>query len=178
MQNPLRKHRRAFVKVVEGSKIYNFPIHCFVHFYSNFWRFSCSNRGTLKHFRADGAPCRARQRHAAHTPVPRRLGVHAVRIPRSRAPSRGPRTRAPQSHPRAMRLASRAPRPCPAVGLPLRLCVRASLGRRRTTARCRRYLRREASQNRLFKATPPPSRPSRSACSRALSVVRHGHHRR
>jgi hypothetical protein len=32
MQNPLRKHPRAFVKVVENSEIYNFPIHNLVHF--------------------------------------------------------------------------------------------------------------------------------------------------
>jgi hypothetical protein len=30
------KHPRAFVKVVEGSEIYNFPIHLLVHF-------SCKN---------------------------------------------------------------------------------------------------------------------------------------
>jgi protein-arginine kinase activator protein McsA len=27
-----QKHHRAFVKVVEGSEIYNFPIHQLVHF--------------------------------------------------------------------------------------------------------------------------------------------------
>jgi hypothetical protein len=32
------KHYTTFVKVVEGSEIYNFPIHHFVHFYSTFWR--------------------------------------------------------------------------------------------------------------------------------------------
>jgi hypothetical protein len=37
------KHPRAFVDVVEGSEIYNFPIHQFVHFYSNFWSSSISN---------------------------------------------------------------------------------------------------------------------------------------
>jgi hypothetical protein len=36
VQNPLRKHPRAFVKVVEGSEIYNFAIHHLVHF-------SCKN---------------------------------------------------------------------------------------------------------------------------------------
>jgi hypothetical protein len=35
---PSKKHCTAFVKVVEGSEIYNFPIHHFVHFYSTFWR--------------------------------------------------------------------------------------------------------------------------------------------
>jgi hypothetical protein len=47
-KNRGEKHHTAFVKVVEGSEIDNFPIHHFVHFYSNFWRFSCSNRGTVK----------------------------------------------------------------------------------------------------------------------------------
>jgi hypothetical protein len=36
--NRREKHYTAFVKVVEGSEIYNFPIHHFVHFYSTFWR--------------------------------------------------------------------------------------------------------------------------------------------
>jgi hypothetical protein len=47
-KNRGEKHHTAFVKVVEGSEIDNFPIHHFVHFYSNFWRFSRSNRGTVK----------------------------------------------------------------------------------------------------------------------------------
>jgi hypothetical protein len=38
------KHPRAFVKVVEGSEIYNIPIHHVVHFYSNFWSLKRSNR--------------------------------------------------------------------------------------------------------------------------------------
>jgi hypothetical protein len=50
------KHPRAFVKVVEGSEIYNFPIHYFVHFYSNFWRNSFSNRA--KWIRDDVAPAK------------------------------------------------------------------------------------------------------------------------
>jgi hypothetical protein len=32
MQNPLRKHRTVFVKVVEGSEINNFTIHHLVQF--------------------------------------------------------------------------------------------------------------------------------------------------
>jgi hypothetical protein len=32
LQNPWRKHPRTFVKVVEGTEIYNFPIHHLVHF--------------------------------------------------------------------------------------------------------------------------------------------------
>jgi hypothetical protein len=40
------KHPKAFVRVVEGSEVYKFPIHHFVHFYLKFWKISCSNRGT------------------------------------------------------------------------------------------------------------------------------------
>jgi hypothetical protein len=46
------KHPRAFVKFVEGSGIYNFPVHHCVHFYSNFWSFRCSNRGAVTQGRA------------------------------------------------------------------------------------------------------------------------------
>jgi hypothetical protein len=54
------KHPRAFVKVVEGSGIYNFLIHHFVHFNSNFWRFLRLNSGTVNLCRAgDSAPRRA-----------------------------------------------------------------------------------------------------------------------
>jgi hypothetical protein len=44
------KHPMAFVKVVEGSEIYNFPIHHSVHFSSNFWRKTQSNRRWLANF--------------------------------------------------------------------------------------------------------------------------------
>jgi hypothetical protein len=44
------KHNTTFVKVVEGSEIYNFPIHHFVHLYSTFWRFTCSNRHAVTQF--------------------------------------------------------------------------------------------------------------------------------
>jgi hypothetical protein len=57
----LEKHITAFVKVVEGSEIYNFPIHHFVHFYSTFWSYTCSNGGTGKH-----SASRAATSHAAH----------------------------------------------------------------------------------------------------------------
>jgi hypothetical protein len=58
LQNPLRKHPRAFVIVVEGSEIYNFPIHHFVHFYSKFGRKSRSNRGPIEQIAAE-TRCRA-----------------------------------------------------------------------------------------------------------------------
>jgi hypothetical protein len=70
------------VKVVEGSEIYNFPIHHFVHLYSTFWSLTCSNRDTVTQLRpADAAP-RPRHnvahagraaRHASARPLPRCL---------------------------------------------------------------------------------------------------------
>jgi hypothetical protein len=42
------KHPRAFVKVVESSEIYNFPVRHIVHFYSNVGRKSQSNQSKLK----------------------------------------------------------------------------------------------------------------------------------
>jgi hypothetical protein len=71
VQNPLRKHPRAFVVVVEGSEIYNFPIHHLLHFYSKFGRKSWSNRGTIKQItaetrrRANRCAGRARARRTA-----------------------------------------------------------------------------------------------------------------
>jgi hypothetical protein len=63
----------AFVKVVEGSEIYNFPIHHFVHFCSKFWRYSCSNRGTVKQnqvCRCHTAMSHARARRSASASAP------------------------------------------------------------------------------------------------------------
>jgi hypothetical protein len=105
----------AFVKIVEGSEIYNFPIHYFVHFYSKFWSFACSNGDSAKRVRASwrrAALCAAtspapvcvfRRRHP-----PRRLdyspAARAARRPRRttagahhtvhRSVPRPPRTRA------------------------------------------------------------------------------------
>jgi hypothetical protein len=59
------KHPRAFVKVVEGSEIYNFPIHHLMHFYSNFWSFRRSNRGAVSQGRA-GRHRTAPRRNVAH----------------------------------------------------------------------------------------------------------------
>jgi hypothetical protein len=76
MQNPLRKNPTAFVKVVGGSEIYNFPIHHFVHFYSNFWSFSISNseliwalRRGIAPARAPSAPARAPRPHRRPDPL-------------------------------------------------------------------------------------------------------------
>jgi hypothetical protein len=91
------KHYTAFVKVVEGSEIYNFTIHHIVHFYSNFGRKSWSNRGTPSKFlpraRSRARPLRA---NAAH------LGIRAVRaLPE--VPSRLPNTTRPFPTSRACR---------------------------------------------------------------------------
>jgi hypothetical protein len=89
------KHHRAFVKVVEGSEIYIFPIHHLVHFYSIFWSFTRSNRGTVKQIQASrrrAATSRAHAHHARTAPSlvfgPTRafLRTRAPRPPR--APSR------------------------------------------------------------------------------------------
>jgi hypothetical protein len=79
----------TFLKVVEGSEIYIFPIHHLLHFYSNFWRFPRSNRGTVKYVRAGrrrAAPASLfgphADRGAARLPkaqrAPRRLELGAV----------------------------------------------------------------------------------------------------
>jgi hypothetical protein len=48
VHNPWRKTLDDLLKVLEGSEIYNFPIHNFVHFYSTFWSYACSNRDAGK----------------------------------------------------------------------------------------------------------------------------------
>jgi hypothetical protein len=92
------KHPRAFVKVVEGSEIYNFPIHHFVHFYSKFGRKSRSNRGTVKQIAAGTRHCASRCAGRA-VPPPRCPGPPAPSrgrpFPRSRTPSEA--SRAPSS---------------------------------------------------------------------------------
>jgi hypothetical protein len=85
------KHHIAVVKVVEGSEIYNFSIHHFVHFYSTFWSFKRSNRDTVTQLRpADVAPRRRtrRARRASGRSSPRCLGPTG-------APFRGTRVLSP-----------------------------------------------------------------------------------
>jgi hypothetical protein len=62
------KHLTAFVKVVEGSEIYNFPIYHFVHFYSKFLGKTWSNVGTPTHLE----PHRAAPRRVGPRPRARR----------------------------------------------------------------------------------------------------------
>jgi hypothetical protein len=86
------KHPRAFVKVVEGSEISNFGIHCSVHFSTNFWSKSQSNQSAPQHVVLD--------RDVASRRAPARAAARQGRPPwRSspRAASRGlpfPRPRA------------------------------------------------------------------------------------
>jgi hypothetical protein len=76
----------AFLKVVDGSEIYNFPIHYFVHFYSTFWIFTCSNRGTVTEFSV--GRCRAAPRCDVARASPR---TQAQCVARGRASlGRGP----------------------------------------------------------------------------------------
>jgi hypothetical protein len=69
VQNPLRKHYRAFVKVAEGSEIYNFPIHRLVHFSSKIGSKTCSKWPRIKLLRKN-QPRRDVARAGA--PAPRR----------------------------------------------------------------------------------------------------------
>jgi hypothetical protein len=86
------KHYTVFVKVVEGSEIYNFPIHHFVHFYSNFLRKTHSKRGTSTRSRAGrrrAATPRAGARPSTFGPAdhfPRPLLPHAAHTPRHLEP--------------------------------------------------------------------------------------------
>jgi hypothetical protein len=172
VQNPLKKHHTTFVKVVEGSEIYNFPIQHFGHFYSNFWSFKRSNRGTMTQFWA------SRRRAATSRAAPQHLGVRAPL-----APSRG--TASSLGH--ALTEAARSPR------FPL-----ADRSRHRVTvgppwfsslyARLPRYGRRTAainagnpSRRRLGAAPSYLGYKWRGCLARAnteLAAVGHGSHRR
>jgi hypothetical protein len=77
--------------------MYNFPIHHFVHFYSKFWSFTCSNRGTAKRNRV------SRRRVALCTATSRRLGVCA-----SAAPPEATRRPSPRTFPRPTRTLRRS----------------------------------------------------------------------
>jgi hypothetical protein len=70
LQKPLRKHLRAFVKVVEGSEIYNFGIHCSVHFSSSFGRKPCSKLPSRNGFGRVAASPRRRDGQAPRAPAP------------------------------------------------------------------------------------------------------------
>jgi hypothetical protein len=81
------------VKVVEGSEIYNFPIHHLVHFYTNFWSKSQSNQPAQQRvtLERDVAPRPRAHDALASAPSATLLGwLYCPRpVPRSLAPSRG-----------------------------------------------------------------------------------------
>jgi hypothetical protein len=79
----------AFVKVVGGSEIYNFPIHHLLHFSTNFWRKSYSNRGSATRFQASWRSAPRRRATPARRSSPRSF-PRPTRAPR-RIESRAPR---------------------------------------------------------------------------------------
>jgi hypothetical protein len=94
-QNPLINHPRAFVKVVECSEIYNFPIHHLVHFSCKTSSFYPSNSASPEENRP-AATSLALQRARAPAHAVHRLGVRApsrlpeaARLPKA---ARAPRT--------------------------------------------------------------------------------------
>jgi hypothetical protein len=140
MQNLWGKHYTAFVKVVGGSYIYNFPIHHFVHLYSSFGRKTCSKWLSLKS--ATPGPGRAATsrrpaRRARRASGRRRLGVRSRQRTFPRLPRTFPRPRAsqcaskssrPAPHPtdrsvRGFRPDARLPRSRPYYGEPVTLCA-------------------------------------------------------
>jgi hypothetical protein len=86
LQKPLRKDLRAFVKVVGGNEIYNFCIHCSVHFSSNFWRKTRSNRRWLANWWSGRCP--GALEHRRPDTWPASLGVWTRVVPRDLAPRR------------------------------------------------------------------------------------------
>jgi hypothetical protein len=84
------KHYTAFVNAVEGSEIYNFPIHHIVHFYSRFLRKTRSSRGSpqrsapeREHARATASPARhAATRQLCPAPAICRFGARARTQPK------------------------------------------------------------------------------------------------
>jgi hypothetical protein len=131
------KHHTAFVKVVEGSEIYNFPIHTLVHFYFKIGSKSRTNKGTVKQFGARArrrAPIRAAPPSASgptqtHPEVP-----HLPEVPRPESgstPRRLEVARATRHVPalwvlaRAARRACRRPRSGTRAALASRLSLRA-----------------------------------------------------
>jgi hypothetical protein len=69
------KHPRAFVKVVEGNEIYNFPIHHSVHFSSSFGRETQSKSPESTHCAGHDA---ASRRARVPVPPPWRLSPQAA----------------------------------------------------------------------------------------------------
>jgi hypothetical protein len=84
------KHPIAFLKVVEGNEIYNFPIDRNVHFSSRFWSYTRPNQGTAKRV-SRSAPHRAAARRRASRLHHARLGFRAAHACRDHLGDRAPR---------------------------------------------------------------------------------------
>jgi hypothetical protein len=98
------KHPRAFVKVVEGSEIYNFPIHHLVHFSCKNSSYGQSNSARPKFFW-----------QAATPPALQRAGAPARAFPRPCSPEAGGHSEALRSAPTPRGARPLAGRPCSAV---------------------------------------------------------------
>jgi hypothetical protein len=121
IKNRWEKHRSTFTKNTLLSVLYNFRIQSSVGFYSKFWRFSRSNRGTVKRSTPGRDVTRARRARAAPPRRPSRPRLsEAARLPRSRTFPRFPRSETPWSPPAtrlpAARAGPRAPRIAPSSG--------------------------------------------------------------
>jgi hypothetical protein len=93
-KNRGEKHLQAFVKVVDGSEIYNFGIHCSEHFSSSFGRKtrskspkSAHSRCTRRRAATSRRPERRARRASVHPPPWR--PVLPAHLPRSPLPKAG-----------------------------------------------------------------------------------------
>jgi hypothetical protein len=116
----------AFLKVVEGSWIYNFPIHCLVHFYTNVWRNLNLNRAGLHKIGRSRRACPRlgfRPTGACspgwYTPSP---GLPRPKVPRTAGMPRNPRRRTPPA-----RRGTALPAAVPAVARPARAALLQAL---------------------------------------------------
>jgi hypothetical protein len=92
----------TFLKVVEGSQIYNFPIHCLEHFYSIFWSKLILNRGTLQSrvrpcttVRASASGPRASEGRSFPMPRAFQGPLEVLPLPSHRVPMLEPRAAVP-----------------------------------------------------------------------------------
>jgi hypothetical protein len=165
----------AFVKVVAGNEIYNFRIQSFVHFYSKFWSYLCSNKDSAKQTsvgRALRHDAPAPPRHLRLRPPPTEAARHPRPAPFPGRPA--PRGASePVRHAPPRRRVVRAPCTRRTAGTSGVWSVRARTEERRSTAASRR--RRHGHASRVYLSTA-----ARLACPcrAALAVCRHGCDRR
>jgi hypothetical protein len=139
----------TFVKVVGGNEIYNFPIHRLLHFSTNFWRKSCSNRGSATRFRASRRSAPRRRAAPPESPLLFQANPRPTthRIPRAtRLPVAVPYLRRARGGPPVR------PRPWPYARRPRSAVVRRHLCRHRNVT-CEPPLFKAV---RLSSSRPPP----------------------